>query len=46
MQGNGVFTWTDGRRYEGEYFEDKKHGHGIFYWPDNRNYNGSWKNGK
>ena len=46
MHGNGVFTWVDGRRYEGEYVEDKKEGFGRFVWPDGREYVGSWKNGK
>ena len=46
MHGNGVFTWKDGRRYDGEYREDKKHGYGEFYWPDGRYYKGDWRNGK
>ena len=25
MQGKGIYTWTDGRKYEGEYKQDKKH---------------------
>jgi len=36
MHGRGVFTWPDGRKYEGEYVEDKKEGQGVFYWPDGR----------
>ncbi len=46
MHGNGEFTWSDGRRYTGEYFEDRKHGHGEFEWPDGRKYKGGWKDGK
>lgn len=46
MDGVGVFTWADGRKYEGEYVEDKKEGHGIFTWPDQRRYDGQWKDGK
>ena len=46
MDGTGVFTWADGRKYEGEYVEDKKEGHGIFTWPDQRRYDGQWKDGK
>jgi hypothetical protein len=46
MHGSGVFTWHDGRRYEGDYFDDKKEGQGIFTWPDGRKYDGQWKNGK
>ena len=30
MDGSGEFTWPDGRRYVGEYLEDKKHGYGTF----------------
>ena len=46
MHGAGIFTWADGRKYDGEYFDDKKQGHGVFTWPDNRQYDGSWMNGK
>jgi hypothetical protein len=34
MHGRGVFLWKDGRKYEGEYFNDLKHGEGIFTWPE------------
>ena len=30
MHGQGVFRWTDGRCYEGEYQNDRKHGKGVF----------------
>jgi len=40
MEGQGVFTWVDGRKYEGEYLDDKKHGYGKFVWPDGRIYKG------
>ena len=46
MEGHGVFVWPDGRKYEGDYMEDKKEGRGTFYWPDGRKYEGDWKNGK
>ena len=46
MEGSGIFTWHDGRKYQGEYMDDKKEGHGIFFWPDGRKYEGGWKNGK
>jgi len=34
MHGKGIFTWRDGRRYEGDYINDKKEGFGMFEWPD------------
>jgi hypothetical protein len=46
MHGKGIFTWIDGRKYVGDYKNDKKHGHGVFHWPDKRKYEGFWKNGK
>jgi len=46
MQGKGVYTWNDGRRYEGNYYSDKKHGFGIYKWADGRVYEGMWMDGK
>jgi len=46
MHGRGVFTWSDGRTYDGAYLNDQKHGHGVFKWPDGRVYDGQWKAGK
>ena len=44
--GHGVYTWPDGRKYEGEYSNDKKHGFGIYIWADGRRYEGNWEHGK
>ena len=46
MNGKGVFTWEDGKKYEGEYLNDKKHGQGTFTWADGKSFTGGWKNGK
>ena len=40
MNGKGVLLWPDGRKYKGEYLNDKKHGLGEFYWKDGRGYKG------
>jgi len=31
---------ADGRKYEVEYLNDKKHGYGIYTYPDGRSYKG------
>lgn len=38
MNGRGIYLWKDGRKYEGFYLNDKKHGYGIYIWPDGRVY--------
>lgn len=32
MDGKGDFSWADGRKYAGEYVDDKKQGYGVFEW--------------
>ena len=32
MDGKGEFSWADGRKYIGQYVDDKKQGYGIFQW--------------
>ena len=46
MHGKGVYSWKDGRKYEGDYNQDKKEGFGIYTWANGRKYVGEWKNGK
>lgn len=46
MDGDGIFTWKDGRKYKGQYSDDRKHGYGEFFWPDGRIYKGFWKDGR
>ena len=46
MDGEGVHRWKDGRKYEGQYQNDKKHGYGVYTWSDGRQYDGPWLNGK
>jgi len=36
MSGYGVLSWRDGKKYEGEFLNDKKEGSGKFSWPDGR----------
>lgn len=32
MNGHGEYIWLDGRKYEGQYLQDKKEGFGIYTW--------------
>ena len=42
----GILTWSDGRRYEGEFLEDEMSGEGKYTWPDGREYRGEFKSNK
>ena len=46
MEGFGIYTWSDGRSYEGDYYDDKKHGYDWYRWADGRLYEGFWHRGK
>jgi len=37
-----VYTWADGRKYEGEWRNNKMHGKGTFVWADGRKYIGEY----
>ena len=41
-----MFTYHDGRKYDGDYKDDKKHGRGKFTYKDGGTYDGQWENGK
>jgi hypothetical protein len=46
MHGFGVLIWKDGKKYEGNFVNDKREGQGKFMWKDGRVYDGAWKDGK
>lgn len=46
MSGHGIYLYSDGVRYDGEYVDDKKDGYGVYYWTDGRKYEGWWHKGK
>jgi hypothetical protein len=46
MCGKGRYEWADGRYYEGEYLNDKKHGFGEYFWTTGKIYQGEWSEGK
>ena len=43
--GNGVIVYKDGRKYDGQWLDGKRHGHGVLTYPVNdTRYEGSWVN--
>ena len=46
MHGVATFTGRDGRKYIGEYENNKKCGYGVFQWPDGSCYKGYWRDDK
>ena len=46
MHGYGVYTWKNGRKFEGNFEYNKRSGRGIQTWPDGRVYDGEWLDGK
>lgn len=45
MEGEGVYIWDDGKRYEGGWKKNMIHGEGKYSWPDGREYNGCYSFG-
>ena len=44
--GQGTFTFSDGRKYEGEWENGDRHGQGTFTSPEGDKYEGDFKEGK
>eukprot|EP01047_Picozoa_sp_COSAG01_P032871 COSAG01_NODE_2394_length_7772_cov_153.097615_1_plen_571_part_00 len=45
-EGEGVYEWEDGGRYEGGFSNSSKTGHGMYIHPESGMYNGTWKFGR
>jgi len=43
---HGIYTWNNGRIYDGDWDNTLRHGYGKYTWPDSRKYEGEWKNDK
>lgn len=41
-----MFTWPDGRKYDGEWKNGKQHGLGTYYSSKNEVKRGQWSEGK
>ena len=42
----GVFHWSDGSKYTGDFHNNNIHGKGVYEWSDGRRYEGEWKDDK
>ena len=38
----GVYKWSDGREYVGQWEDNKMHGYGVLRWPDGKRYEGHY----
>ena len=44
--GKGIYKFSDGSTYTGEFDGENIHGKGLYKWIDGRTYNGDWTNNK
>lgn len=42
----GIYEWSDGRKFEGQWKNNKMEGYGVFTWPDGRRYEGEYVDDK
>ncbi|MCM3781555.1 hypothetical protein M3231_01075 [Neobacillus mesonae] len=43
--GTGVYRWSDGSKYEGQWFNDREYGFGVKEYANGDSYRGEWKDG-
>jgi hypothetical protein len=45
-EGHGVYTWSSGDRYDGNWKDDVPDGKGTYTWKNGSGYQGEWRSGK
>ena len=45
-EGQGVFYWPDGRKYDGQWLNGKQDGVGVYSTANGKSRKGEWKDGK
>jgi len=45
-EGQGVFYWPDGRKYDGQWLNGKQDGIGVYSTANGKSRKGEWKDGK
>ena len=43
MEGHGIYTWSNGKKYENEWKDGKKNGEGMMFFKDGECYDGKVK---
>ena len=43
FEGQGTYTYRDGRKYVGQFSKNQRHGQGTFTWKDGASYTGGYK---
>jgi len=43
--GTGIYRWSDGSKYEGQWFNDSEYGFGVKEYANSDSYRGEWKDG-
>jgi hypothetical protein len=38
----GKYEWSEGRAYDGDWYDNKMHGYGVYCWKDGRRYEGQY----
>ena len=46
LNGKGIYSYSNGEKYEGQFKNGERHGRGILNFPDGNKYIGLFKNGK
>ena len=47
LNGNdGIFFYSNGDKYKGEWKDDKRHGNGVIFYSNGHKYDGQWENDK
>jgi SH3-like domain-containing protein len=46
LNGKGIYSYSNGEKYEGQFKDGERHGRGILNFPDGNKYIGQFKNGK
>eukprot|EP00347_Sterkiella_histriomuscorum_P022471 403338366 len=44
INGEGMYIWSDGTLYNGEWISNLRQGQGEYFWPEGSSYKGNWKN--